>query len=78
MKIPVDILVVLCLIVGVAPMLLIGPILSVAVAASLQAPAPEFSLAIWHGFKPAINDELYCPGVRGGGLYRTASSVCLA
>ena len=50
MKIPVDILVVLCLIVGVAPMLLIGPILSVAVAASLQAPAPEFSLAIWHGF----------------------------
>lgn len=50
MKIPVDILVVLCLVVGIAPMLLIGPILGVAAAASLQTPAPEFSLAIWHGF----------------------------
>src|SRR5690606_31503947 len=50
MKIPVDILVVICLIVGVAPNLFIGPILSVAAAASLQAPIPEFSLAIWHGY----------------------------
>ena len=50
MKIPVDILVVICLVVGVAPNLLIGPILAVAVAASLQAPVPEYSLAIWHGF----------------------------
>jgi multicomponent K+:H+ antiporter subunit A len=50
MKIPVDILVVICLVVGVAPNLLIGPILAVAVEASLQAPIPEYSLAIWHGF----------------------------
>ena len=50
MKIPVDILVVICLVVGVAPNLLIGPLLGVAVASSLQAPIPEFSLAIWHGF----------------------------
>ena len=50
MKIPVDILVVICLVVGVAPNLLIGPILAVAVASSLQAPIPEYSLAIWHGF----------------------------
>ncbi|AFJ02268.1 Na(+) H(+) antiporter subunit A, Na(+) H(+) antiporter subunit B [Methylophaga frappieri] len=49
MKIPVDILVVLCLVVGIAPMLLLGPILSVAAASSLQATAPAFSLAIWHG-----------------------------
>ncbi|ODN66873.1 monovalent cation/H+ antiporter subunit A [Methylophaga muralis] len=50
MKIPVDILVVLCLLVGIAPMYLISPILTVAVASSLQTAAPEFSLAIWHGF----------------------------
>jgi multicomponent K+:H+ antiporter subunit A len=50
MKIPVDILVVVCLVVGIAPNVLIGPILDVAVSASLQAPIPEFSLAIWHGF----------------------------
>lgn len=50
MKIPVDILVVLCFLVGVAPALIINPILTVAVASSLQTAAPEFSLAIWHGF----------------------------
>lgn len=50
MKIPVDILVLLCLGVGMAPMILVAPILSVAVAASLQTAPPEFSLAIWHGF----------------------------
>lgn len=50
MKIPVDILVVLCLLVGIAPMLLLGPILNVAATASLQSAAPTFSLAIWHGF----------------------------
>jgi multicomponent K+:H+ antiporter subunit A len=50
MKIPVDILVVLCLGVGMAPMFLVGPILSVAVAGSLQVIPPQFSLAIWHGF----------------------------
>lgn len=50
MKIPVDILVILCLVVGMAPMLLVGPILKAASSASLQAPLPEFSLAIWHGF----------------------------
>ncbi len=49
MKIPVDILVMLCLGVGIAPMILVAPILSVAVAASLQTTPPEFSLAIWHG-----------------------------
>ncbi len=54
MKIPVDILVVVCLFVGVAPNVLIGPILDVAVSASLQAPVPEFSLAIWHGFNAPL------------------------
>lgn len=49
MKIPVDILVLLCLGVGIAPMILVAPILSVAVAASLQSAPPQFSLAIWHG-----------------------------
>jgi len=49
MKIPVDILVMLCLGVGIAPMIIVAPILSVAVAASLQSAPPQFSLAIWHG-----------------------------
>ena len=50
MRIPVDILVLLCLAVGIIPMIVVSPILAVAVAGSLQATPPEYSLAIWHGF----------------------------
>ncbi|EMR12773.1 monovalent cation/H+ antiporter subunit A [Methylophaga lonarensis MPL] len=50
MKIPVDLLVVLCLVVGIAPMLVAGPILAVAVSGSLQTATPDFSIALWHGF----------------------------
>ncbi len=50
MKIPVDLLVVVCLAVGIIPMFTVAPILAVAVAGSLQTVPPEYSLAIWHGF----------------------------
>ncbi len=50
MKIPVDLLVVICLAVGVLPMFTVAPMLAVAVAGSLQVDPPVFSLAIWHGF----------------------------
>ncbi|WP_428085934.1 monovalent cation/H+ antiporter subunit A [Candidatus Thioglobus sp.] len=50
MRIPVDLLVLLCLAVGIIPMIVISPILAVAVAGSLQTTPPEYSLAIWHGF----------------------------
>lgn len=54
MKIPVEILVALCLIVGMLPALTVAPILSIAVAGVLQTPPPEYDLAIWHGFNPAL------------------------
>lgn len=50
MKIPVDLLVLICLAVGIFPMFVVAPMLAVAVASSLQAAPPEYSLAIWHGF----------------------------
>jgi multicomponent K+:H+ antiporter subunit A len=50
MKIPVDILVIVCLAVGIVPMFTVAPILAVAVAGTLQTTPPEYSLAIWHGF----------------------------
>jgi len=50
MKIPVDLLVLLCLAVGIIPMIVVAPILEVAVAGSLQTAPPTYSLAIWHGF----------------------------
>jgi len=49
MKVPVDLLVFVCLAVGIAPTLTVAPILAVAVAATLQSTPPEYSLAIWHG-----------------------------
>lgn len=50
MKIPVDLLVIVCLAVGIIPMFTVAPILAVAVAGTLQTTPPDYSLAIWHGF----------------------------
>ncbi len=50
MRLPVALLVVLCVVVGVAPALTFGPLVHVAAAAMLGAPPPEYQLSIWHGF----------------------------
>lgn len=50
MRIPVEVLVALCLLVGVAPDLTVGPILAVAAGSVVGGGLPEYSLAIWHGF----------------------------
>ncbi|MFZ1537469.1 MAG: monovalent cation/H+ antiporter subunit A [Chromatiaceae bacterium] len=54
MRVPVEILVVLCLLVGIAPSLTVEPILKLAAGAVLQAPLPNHDLALWHGFSPAV------------------------
>lgn len=54
MKVPVDILVVLCLAVGILPGLTVAPLLAVAVDGTLQGNVPEYSLAIWHGFNQPL------------------------
>lgn len=50
MRTPVEVLVVLCLLVGIAPQAMVQPVLSAAVSGMLQAPPPNYSLEIWHGF----------------------------
>jgi multicomponent K+:H+ antiporter subunit A len=50
MKLPVAILVVVCVAVGLFPAATFGPIVALAAGAVLQAPAPEHHLALWHGF----------------------------
>ncbi|MBN8502872.1 MAG: monovalent cation/H+ antiporter subunit A [Burkholderiales bacterium] len=50
MLLPVGVLVVLCVVVGVAPGPVVGPLLAVAAQAALGAPLPDYHLAIWHGF----------------------------
>ena len=50
MRVPVEALVVLCIVVGVAPSLTVQPLLAVAVGAVLGAPAPPVDVSLWHGF----------------------------
>jgi multicomponent K+:H+ antiporter subunit A len=51
MLIPVEVLVALCLAVGIVPALVVGDLLHVAAGAVLgNAPIPEYHLKIWHGF----------------------------
>lgn len=50
MRIPVEVLVALCLLVGVAPGITVGPILAVAAGSVVGGALPVYSLAIWHGF----------------------------
>ncbi|RRV15111.1 monovalent cation/H+ antiporter subunit A [Pseudomonas saudiphocaensis] len=50
MKIPVEILVLLCLMVGMVPAYTVAPLLGAAVSGTLNGTVPEYSLSIWHGF----------------------------
>jgi multicomponent K+:H+ antiporter subunit A len=50
MRLPVLLLVLLCVAVGLAPALTAGPVLAVAAQAALgSTPLPTYTLAIWHG-----------------------------
>jgi multicomponent K+:H+ antiporter subunit A len=49
MRAPVEVLVTLCLLVGMAPAWSVAPLLAAAAGATLQAPLPEYELALWHG-----------------------------
>jgi multicomponent K+:H+ antiporter subunit A len=50
MRVPVEFLVVLCLLVGLLPALTVGPLLAVGARDVLGGMLPAYSLAIWHGF----------------------------
>jgi multicomponent K+:H+ antiporter subunit A len=54
MRFPAELLVLACLIVGIAPAVTVGPALNAAVRAVLGAATPQYSLAAWHGFTPAL------------------------
>ncbi|HJV52342.1 MAG TPA: monovalent cation/H+ antiporter subunit A [Noviherbaspirillum sp.] len=58
MRFPVELLVLLCVLVGVAPGPVVEPVLTTGAAAILGAHMPEFSLQIWHGFNVAFLKSL--------------------
>lgn len=49
MRIPVELLVLVCLVVGIAPALSIGPALAAAARPVVGGELPDYSLAVWHG-----------------------------
>ena len=68
MRVPVEILVVLCVVVGIFPQVIVGPLLAVAAQATLNAPLPVYTLSIWHGFNlPLVMSISALAG--GVGLY---------
>ena len=65
MKIPVEILVALCLLVGILPAMTVGPFLELAAASVVGQKLPPYSLALWHGFNTPLLMSL---AALGGGL----------
>ena len=49
MRVPIELLVLLCLAVGMAPAAVIGPALDLAAQPVVGGPMPAYSLALWHG-----------------------------
>jgi len=49
MRIPMEVLVALCILVGLFPQFVVGDLLHLAAAAALQGQPPEYSLSLWHG-----------------------------
>ena len=50
MLVPIGTLAALCLLVGILPALIVGPVLAVTAAPVVGGALPDYSLSIWHGF----------------------------
>lgn len=50
MKVPVELLVVLCIVIGVLPALTVAPLVFLAAVDVFGGPLPQYTIAIWHGF----------------------------
>ncbi|HET9023342.1 MAG TPA: monovalent cation/H+ antiporter subunit A [Burkholderiaceae bacterium] len=62
MRVPVEVLVLVCLAVGIAPGLTVGPVLAAGARSALGAPLPDYSLAIWHGLSAPLLMSLIALG----------------
>jgi multicomponent K+:H+ antiporter subunit A len=54
MRRPIEVLVLICLVVGIVPGMTIGPFLHSAVVSVLGATTPYYSLSVWHGVNTAL------------------------
>jgi multicomponent K+:H+ antiporter subunit A len=68
MLVPSALLVIACVLVGTLPALTVGPLLATAGRAILGSRFPDYELAVWHGFTPALLMSLIAL-VGGAGFY---------
>jgi len=68
MRVPVELLVLACVVVGVLPAWSIGALLEAAARPVVGGTLPDYSLAIWHGFNTALAMSFVALGV-GVGIY---------
>jgi multicomponent K+:H+ antiporter subunit A len=54
MRFPAEVLVLACLVVGIAPTYTVGPLLDTAARGALGTAPPAYSLAVWHGLTPEL------------------------
>ena len=69
MRLPIEFLVLACVVVGTLPMLTIGPILEIAVVSVLGPNVPPYSLSVWHGLTTPLMMSLLALAA-GAVLYR--------
>lgn len=63
MRLPIEMLVVLCLAVGIAPEWTVGPLLRLAATPVVGGQLPAYSLALWHGInRPLVMSALAMAG----------------
>ncbi len=62
MRAPVELLVLLCLVVGIFPAQSVGPLLAAAALPVVGGELPAYSLAIWHGFNAPLIMSLIAMG----------------
>jgi multicomponent K+:H+ antiporter subunit A len=77
MRLPAELLVLACLVIGIVPAFTIGPLLKTALHAVLGPRIPQYSLAVWHGFTPELLMSLVA--ISGGvAIYFALRSYLLA
>jgi multicomponent K+:H+ antiporter subunit A len=74
-RMPVEVLVVVCVVVGLAPAITVQPLVALAARDVVGAELPEFTFALWHGFNwplvmSALGLAIYFALARGYGLHR--------
>ena len=68
MRVPVELLVLLCVVVGTLPAWSVGPVLAMAATPVVGGVLPDYSLAVWHGLNAPLLMSLIA-SVGGIGVY---------